>query len=573
MQNRPADELCGKLKDAITSWQSEAADSQNQLTEQVKAVQASLESLVAFAATAGETTQARASEVLRDLSSLDESLSAGSDSLDSSNERIAELEQELVQERDATQAARQKLSELEETLAHHEAQAAQARVTELEQALSERVEAVQAAKQRIAQLEQNLAKHYEEINAAKSKEEEFDEIRARLESDLESMRDRTAELEKTLAEHDQSYGTQEAREAELEEVEKALREECDALRQQTVSASERDAAYREELESLRAELEKVRTAGSDSEKALRDECEALREQAVEEGKRAEEQTQQIASLQSELEQARGELAQAGANAGQLQTAQQQLEEVKKLLQVERDRAKDLEHQLQEETAKGTKANLATQLAEVLREHEATQTELATVQRELDQVRKESRATEAAAPAGATANTGESDTTLEEVTAAMNGQDREGRKRQLGDILLDAGTITQDQLQEALEEQRLSPQRHVGNILVEKGFTSEELVAQALACQCNTEFVSLRTERISPDVAAMITSRLAHLHSCIPVRATDDSLVLAMDNPLNLIAIEDIERATNRNVEPVVATSSDIRAAHDQYYATASESTI
>nr|HPO14020.1 type II secretion system protein GspE [Candidatus Hydrogenedentota bacterium] len=60
-------------------------------------------------------------------------------------------------------------------------------------------------------------------------------------------------------------------------------------------------------------------------------------------------------------------------------------------------------------------------------------------------------------------------------------------------------------------------------------------------------------------------RPANQHQCLPVRTTDEGLILAMVNPLDLLAIEDVERTTNRKVEIVVVTPSDIKEAIAKYY--------
>lgn len=145
------------------------------------------------------------------------------------------------------------------------------------------------------------------------------------------------------------------------------------------------------------------------------------------------------------------------------------------------------------------------------------------------------------------------------------QDAEGRRRRLGEILVAAGVISEDQLEGALREQQTSWNRHLGAILVELGFVSEETVAQTLAAQVLLPFVRIAQSPPRPDALALVSKALAHHHSCIPLRIERDVLVVAMANPLDLVAIDDVELATRRTIKPVVAAASEIKAALKEHY--------
>jgi hypothetical protein len=144
-------------------------------------------------------------------------------------------------------------------------------------------------------------------------------------------------------------------------------------------------------------------------------------------------------------------------------------------------------------------------------------------------------------------------------------DENGAPRRMGEILVDAGLITREQLDQALEIQYQAPQRKLGSILVEEGFTGEEVIPQVLARQLRIPYLRLKEGAFDPIAVALITGRLAARHACIPLRATDDTLALAMANPLDLIAIEDVERAAGKRVQPLIARESEIMAAiHERY---------
>ncbi len=144
-------------------------------------------------------------------------------------------------------------------------------------------------------------------------------------------------------------------------------------------------------------------------------------------------------------------------------------------------------------------------------------------------------------------------------------DENGAPRRMGEILVDAGLISSAQLESALEVQRHAPQRKLGSILVEQGFTSEEVVPQVLARQLRVPYLRLKEKACDPEAAALISGRLAAKHACIPVRAAGGSIALAMANPLDLIAIEDIEHATGHQVRPLIARESEIMDAIARHY--------
>lgn len=144
-------------------------------------------------------------------------------------------------------------------------------------------------------------------------------------------------------------------------------------------------------------------------------------------------------------------------------------------------------------------------------------------------------------------------------------DDRGHRRRVGEILVDAGIITEDQLAAALEDQATGPRERLGAILVKKGLTGEDVIAQVIASQLQLPFVHLATLPVDENAVRLISGRLARLHQCIPVQATADNLTLAMSNPLDLIGIDDVSIATGRRVDPILATSSDIAKALDKHY--------
>lgn len=145
-----------------------------------------------------------------------------------------------------------------------------------------------------------------------------------------------------------------------------------------------------------------------------------------------------------------------------------------------------------------------------------------------------------------------------------GKSTEYRPR-MGDMLVDMRLLTEDQLSSALHDQESKPQRRIGAILIEKGYVPEEVVARVLAQQLNLPFVRLAHDAVDDTAPRLINGQLAKRRQCIPITATPDSIVLAMANPQDLIALDDVKLSSGRTVSPVVATGTDIVAAIGRYY--------
>ena len=137
-------------------------------------------------------------------------------------------------------------------------------------------------------------------------------------------------------------------------------------------------------------------------------------------------------------------------------------------------------------------------------------------------------------------------------------------KQLGELLIDRGIINKHQLDEALGAQQ---QRGglIGEILVELGFVKEEDIAQALTAQYGFPYLPLANYEINPDIAHIVPVRVARQYMIIPIDKIGNNLTLAMSNPLNIQAIEDVELICGCNVQAFVSTSSDIKSAIEKYY--------
>jgi type IV pilus assembly protein PilB len=140
-----------------------------------------------------------------------------------------------------------------------------------------------------------------------------------------------------------------------------------------------------------------------------------------------------------------------------------------------------------------------------------------------------------------------------------------RRRRLGEILVQAGVISLEQLADALGEQkRGSRHRGLGQVLVEMGFATERGIGEALALQLGLEYVDLR--EVIPDEAAMLLlpEHLARRFQAIPIRQEGDTVTVGMVDPLDVLSLDDIHRRVGRLIRPAVITREDFQRALTQY---------
>jgi type IV pilus assembly protein PilB len=135
---------------------------------------------------------------------------------------------------------------------------------------------------------------------------------------------------------------------------------------------------------------------------------------------------------------------------------------------------------------------------------------------------------------------------------------------LGEMLLKAGLISQAQLQEALEAQKKNGGK-LGFNLVKMGFVKEDDITQLLSDQYGVPSINLRHFEIDEGVVKLIPSEVSQKYLVVPVNRTGATLTIAMADPTNVFAMDDIKFMTGYNVEPVVASEVAIREAIDKYY--------
>lgn len=142
--------------------------------------------------------------------------------------------------------------------------------------------------------------------------------------------------------------------------------------------------------------------------------------------------------------------------------------------------------------------------------------------------------------------------------------RRVNNRPLGELLLDRGIINQAQLEQGLNQQK-EKGGLIGEILVELGFVKEDDIAQALTAQYGFPYLPLSNYDVDLDIANIIPGRVARQYLLVPIDKIGNNLTLAMSNPLNVQAIEDVELLSGCSVQTFVSTSSDIKKAIEKYY--------
>ena len=142
-----------------------------------------------------------------------------------------------------------------------------------------------------------------------------------------------------------------------------------------------------------------------------------------------------------------------------------------------------------------------------------------------------------------------------------------RKLRLGDILMANGVIDEHQLREALKAQEKNGIK-LGEALISLGYINEDDMCKALSRQLGYEVVNLRGKEIDENLIKLVNGSLLRKYAMFPYMFKEDSpnvVKVAMEDPMNIMAIDDFSIITNMQVEPVIATHSDIMIAIDRYY--------
>ncbi|MDN4486714.1 ATPase, T2SS/T4P/T4SS family [Demequina sp. SYSU T00039] len=136
-------------------------------------------------------------------------------------------------------------------------------------------------------------------------------------------------------------------------------------------------------------------------------------------------------------------------------------------------------------------------------------------------------------------------------------------KQLGTILLEDGALSEEQLGEAIDEQQTRGQS-LGRTLVEMGYISEGQLVRALASQVGMEFVELADYPVDRAAVSLVPAAVCRRHTILPLAVDGTVIRVAMSNPGNVVAVDDVRTITRMQVVPVVAAHDDVITAIDRY---------
>ncbi|PGT88162.1 GspE/PulE family protein [Bacillus sp. AFS040349] len=137
------------------------------------------------------------------------------------------------------------------------------------------------------------------------------------------------------------------------------------------------------------------------------------------------------------------------------------------------------------------------------------------------------------------------------------------RKRLGDLLLDSGLITEEQLQSALAEKQKG--QRLGDALLERGFITEQQLIEVLEFQLGIPHVSLYRFPFDQKLVKLVSKEMAKRNLLIPIKVEGDKLFVAMADPMDFYAIDDLRLATGFQIETAIASKDDILRAINKYY--------
>jgi type IV pilus assembly protein PilB len=145
------------------------------------------------------------------------------------------------------------------------------------------------------------------------------------------------------------------------------------------------------------------------------------------------------------------------------------------------------------------------------------------------------------------------------------------QRRLGQILVDLGYLTEDQLWDVLEEQKQNPGKVIGQVALDMGLVTSEQITEALAEQWGMSVVNLEETNIPPKVLELVPETMASIYKIMPISLKDNVLTVAMADPQNVAALDDLRNFLGFDVRGAVSTPAAVEAAIARHYASREDS--
>ena len=143
---------------------------------------------------------------------------------------------------------------------------------------------------------------------------------------------------------------------------------------------------------------------------------------------------------------------------------------------------------------------------------------------------------------------------------------------LGQLLVKAGVVSEKQLADAVEVHRATGSP-LGRVLVDLGYATQGAVLSVMAKQIGIEYIDFGELRPDPGAVAIVPKELALRYTLMPVELRGDVLVVAMADPQNVLALDDVRIITKREIKPAISTKDDILAAIEEYYKVAEQGDV
>lgn len=138
------------------------------------------------------------------------------------------------------------------------------------------------------------------------------------------------------------------------------------------------------------------------------------------------------------------------------------------------------------------------------------------------------------------------------------------RKKIGEILLERKLITEEQLMEALETQKMTGQK-IGQVLVSKGIIKEDELYKVLAEKIDRKYIDLEEYSINGEAVLKISQSLAQKHNAVPIDIENGKLIVAMVDPTNIIALDDIMLYTNMRIVSVLASEKQVVNVINRYF--------
>ncbi|MES2212146.1 MAG: MSHA biogenesis protein MshE, partial [Pseudomonadota bacterium] len=138
------------------------------------------------------------------------------------------------------------------------------------------------------------------------------------------------------------------------------------------------------------------------------------------------------------------------------------------------------------------------------------------------------------------------------------------KKKIGEILLEAGLITQEQLDKAVERQKIAKTK-LETILVDLGYVDETIMLNKLAEQLQVPFIELKHYEVKAEIIKMLPEAIARRNKAIILSKIGSGYLVGMSDPSNLVALDEVSRRVKGTLRPALVRESDLLRIIDQFY--------